>query len=668
MIVEMRRVLVFGPKRLLRGVVEEIQRLGALHIERVETEGHAIGALRLDEAASAAQASLERTRLRASSLLGLLPAAPPVPGVRGDSAAAGASADPEALIDPEALLDPEAIDAALAGIEAEVAALTRRRLEAKEEFDLIRTYEGAVRVLSPLLGALSGSRALESVGFILRGKDLSVVTALRNQLSELTGGRIEVVSRTIEEGKIGVVVAFLRRDAEAVRGWLTRAGISELRLPARYAGEGPAEAVRQMERRRAELPDEMAAIAAELAEVARRCRSRVEAILALTADRLAQLRTLPHLAQSQYAFILHGWAPAGRVAEVRGALRARFGGEVIVHDQPADPHHAEQVPVLLDNPPAIKPFQRLLGLFKPPRYGTLDPTVYLAIFFPIFVGIVIGDVAYGALLFAFGWWMRQKARRGEAWDVALGSIEMGIRIAPPALADVSWIVRAMAGWTMLFGALYLEIFGNLVEHHLGLHPIFNRVSLATDFFYMTVAIGLVQVALGYLLHLRLALRHRHAVGVFESLAMVCGVAALLVLLGAAGNTVIPSSLTGLGVALAGGFLVFLLVGIAMNRFALMWLLEAISGMGNVLSYARLFGIGLAAAVLANVSNELGSVMGPAWVGVLVGIVIQMVFFAFTFAGHVIQPARLNWVEFLTKLKYHDETGNSYQPLHKTGGD
>lgn len=662
MIVEMRRVLVFGPKRLLGGVVEEVQRIGSLHIDRVEAPDGSVSAVQLGEEASAAQAALERARLRASGLLSLLPAVPPAPG---DSAAPSvADGDPS---DPDALADPETLDAALAGIETEVAALTRRRLEAEEELDLIQTFESALRVLSPLLGALSGSRALESVGFILRGKDLSVVASLRNQLSELAGGRIEVASRTIEEGKIGVVVAFLRRDAETIRGWLTRAGISELRLPARYAGSGPAEAVRQMERRRAELPGELAGITASLADVSRRHRPRVTALWALIADRLAQLRATVHLAQSRYTFILHGWAPADRIVEVRGTLQARFGRDVLVQDLPADPHDAAQVPVLLDNPSVIRPFQRMLGLFKPPRYGTLDPTIYLAVFFPVFVGMVIGDVAYGAMLFALGWWMRSKARRGETWDVALGSIKMGMRIAPTVLADMSWIIRVMATWVILFGGLYLEIFGNLIEHHFGWHPIFNRVTQATAFFYMTVAVGAVQVALGYFLHMVLAVRHRHLVGVLESLAMLSGVAALLLLLGGMGN-IVPPSLMGLGVVLVGVFLAFFLVGVALKPSSLMWLLEVISGMGNVLSYARLFGVGLAAAVLANVSNELGGAMGPVWVGVVVGILIQMIFFAFTFAGHVIQPARLNWVEFLTKVKYHDETGNSYQPLHKTGGD
>jgi V/A-type H+-transporting ATPase subunit I len=173
--------------------------------------------------------------------------------------------------------------------------------------------------------------------------------------------------------------------------------------------------------------------------------------------------------------------------------------------------------------------------------------------------------------------------------------------------------------------------------------------------------------IGYLLHLIQAMRHRHIVGVIESLAMMCGVAGLIAVLGARGNQ-FPQAFMSPGIVLLGAFLVFFLVGVVLSRTALMWLLEAISGMGNVLSYARLFGVGLAAAVLANVANELGGPIGPVWVGALIGILIQLVFFLFTLPGHVIQPARLNWVEFLTKFKYHDETGNSYRPFQKTGGD
>jgi len=649
-IVPMHRVLVVGPKRLLGPVLDEVQRLGVVHVDRIEAEEAPAGAVEVDEATAARLQALERLLTRIDGLLKLLPPA-------------SGPAEAAALADA----DDAALDAAVGEIEAEVQALVRRRLEAEEELELIRTYEGAVRVLSPLLGALEGSRHLESVGFIMRGKDLSVVQALREQLAARTGGRVEVVSRIVEEGKIGVVVAYLHRDADAVRGFLTQAGISELRLPARYAQYPPLEAVRHMERRRAELPADLEAIGQQLAEAARRHRPRLAAMRALVADRLAQLRTLPHLGQSRYTFILHGWVPAPRVREVRGVLRTRFGGDVVVYDAPADPHEAEHVPVLLDNPAPIRPFQRMLALFKPPRYGTLDPTIFLAVFFPLFVGIVIGDVAYGALLFAFGWWLRAKARRGETWEVGVGPVQLGMKLGPAALADASWIIRVMAAWSMLFGALYLEVFGNLLEHHLGLHPLFNRVELTIAFFKFTVALGLVQIVLGYVLHLVVAVRHRHTFGVLESLAMLSGVLGLVAVLGAMGGQ-LPAAVQRPGMLLLGAFVLFVALGVVVSRFALMWLLEAISGMGNVLSYARLFGVGLAAAVLANVANELGGQLGPVWVGVLAGIAFQLVFFLFTIAGHIIQPARLNWVEFLTKVKYHDETGNSYQPLHKTGGD
>ncbi len=647
MIVEMNRVLLFGPKRLLAGVLDEVQRIGAVHIDRIEAEEGPLAAMGVDQEAAAEQAALERLRVRVDGLLGLLPEVPGEPTRSGEPMPTGI----------------DAIDAAVVAIEAEVQGPSRRRVELQEELELIHMYEGAVRVLAPLHGALAGSRSLKTVGFILRSKDLTVVAALRHQLAEMTEGRVEVVSRVIEEGKIGVVVAFLHRDAETIQRFLTQAGISELRLPERYGGMGPMEAIRLMEQRLAALPAELDAVRNALTAAARRYRPQLMALRAPVADRLAQLRVLPNLAQSRYAFVVHGWAPAATMTEIRATLRRRFGDDVVVYDAPADPHEAAQVPVLLDNSPALRPFQRLLGLFRPPRYGTLDPTLYLAIFFPIFVGLVIGDVAYGALLFAFGWWMRNKARRGETWVVPL----VGFRLSPAVLVDASWIIRVMSTWTIIFGVFYLEFFGNLLEHHLGWHPIFNRVELTTAFFALTISLGIVQVMLGYVLHLILAARHKHAFGIVESLAMICGVLGLLAVLGAMGKQ-LPQTLFTPGVFLLMAFLAFVLIGVVMNRFALMWLLEAISGMGNVLSYARLFGVGLAAAVLANVANQLGGLVGSIWVGIVVGVFIQMIFFIFTIPGHIIQPARLNWVEFLTKVKYHDESGNSYRPLEKTGGD
>src|SRR5574337_1076994 len=102
MIVEMRRVLVFGPKRLLGQVIEEVQRLGMVHIDRIEAkEAPTVQPLQLAEEETKAVQVLERALVRVDGLLGLLPPVPADPG-------------------------PSPADSSLDAIDAETTALDRR--------------------------------------------------------------------------------------------------------------------------------------------------------------------------------------------------------------------------------------------------------------------------------------------------------------------------------------------------------------------------------------------------------------------------------------------------------------------------------------------------------------------------------------------------------------
>jgi V/A-type H+-transporting ATPase subunit I len=657
MIVEMSRVILLGPKRLLGDVTDAVQRLGVMHVDRVEAEE--IPQLRPVEPGSqeeAQQRRLEALLARTRGLLELLPRVGPVeiPDLQDRS-----------LDELEALLEP---------VEREARELVRRRAEAEEELELVRSYEGALRVLSPLLAALQGSRHFETYGFVLRGKAMPAVTALHQELDRITGGRVEVVSRQIDDRTIGVVVAFHRRDAEPVRSFLQRAGITELRLPARFADRPATEAVQEMARLREQLPQVVADCQRRLEALSRSARGTVQAVEARVRDELAKLEVLPSFAQSRYTFIVHGWVPTREVPRLRAALRQRFGDEVVVVDSPADPHDHEEaahVPVALDNAPAVRPFQLLLSIFRPPRYGTWDPSPLLALTFPLFVGLVIGDVGYGALFFALGWWMRNRARRGQALEVGL----LNLRMAPETLQAVSWIVRVIAVWVMLFGALYAEVFGNLPELLFHVHPLFDRVRAQRDlYFQLIVLLGMVMIYGGLVGHLVQAARHRHLRGVFESAVMILTLTWVLLLLGGLSGllpaSVVPVSWSFLWAALA----VFAL-GLAFRAANPMWFLESATAFGHVLSHARLMAFGLAAAALATAANELGPSMAETFgLGGVVGMVVaslisalaQVLFFVFTIVGHVIQPARLHWVEFFTKVKYHEETGQPYRPFQRTG--
>jgi V/A-type H+-transporting ATPase subunit I len=651
MIVEMSQVIVLGPKRLLGQVIDEVQQLGALHIDRIESdEGSAVSRMQLGDAETQTLQALERVLSRVDGLLTLLP---PLPVQAGPPPSDGTV---------------DVLEAEVAELERKVKDLTRRRLELEEERTLIASYEGAVRVLSPLLAALSGSKAVESIGFLLSARDLTAAAAVRNELMKATDGRVEVLSRVVDENRIGIVVAFLRHDGERVRAVLSRAGVAELRLPARFAQDQPTETIATMERRKAELPAELDRLDRELASINAATRSRLLALRAWFADQLAQLKVVPELAQSKYTVILYGWAPTHTVDEIRGLLRARFGSDVMVVDEPVNPHEeVERVPVLLDNHPLIRPFQRLLALFRPPRYGTWDPSPVMAITFPIFVGLVIGDVGYGVLLFWLGWVFRKKAKAQQALELRL----LNLRFPPPLLMDISFLLRVTAIWIITFGVIYGEAFGNVPELVFHVQPLFNRVEDTTRYFLFIIAAGIFMIFLGLLVHLTLAIRHRHTVGVFESFVIMLGTAGLLLFLGARG-AMLPAGWAVIGLYFFLAAVVVAAVSLVVERDVIkrvLWLLESTAAFGHILSHARLMAFGLAAAALATAANQLGAQAGGLGVvGIIVSILVaaffQSLFILFTILGHVIQPARLHWVEFFTKFKFHEESGRPYQPFHK----
>ena len=125
------------------------------------------------------------------------------------------------------------------------------------------------------------------------------------------------------------------------------------------------------------------------------------------------------------------------------------------------------------------------------------------------------------------------------------------------------------------------------------------------------------------------------------------------------------------VVLGLGLAVFLL-GMVLSRVFLM-LIELASNAGNILSYLRLFAVGLSAALVANLATDLGfaightlPVIGPI-LGIIVGLAVHIIAITLTIIGHTLQPLRLNYVEFFKNFGFYDESGRPYQPFRLLGG-
>src|SRR5438105_1713899 len=346
---------------------------------------------------------------------------------------------------------------------------------------------------------------------------------------------------------------------------------------------------------------------------------------------------MAQMPQSRYAFILYGWVPTGRVPAVRDGLRKRYGREVTVYDEPAPVHHAERVPVLLDNPRWLRPFELFLGIFDPPKYGTFDPTIYFAIGMPLWVGLIIGDVGYGLVLLALIRWLGAKAAAGRPWRAVVGGMDFGFTMSPAVLRSAATVLSWMTASTLLFGIVFGELFGDLPGRFIhqfinpGWHPWFDRLEFITAYLYLSIGFGLAHVYLGLIMEMVKAVRHGERRELLEAIALASGGTTIFLWLATQVRVLPASFFSPLMAASAVLFLLSLLLSFTAG--SLLWVMEAISTFGAIVSYARIAAVGIASVALAILANTLGSQHSGGYVffvmGILIGVVAHVMFFGLT---------------------------------------
>jgi len=303
----------------------------------------------------------------------------------------------------------------------------------------------------------------------------------------------------------------------------------------------------------------------------------------------------------------------GEGAERQPEARADGGA---VHDRPmrgGDP------PVVQENPGPAGPFELLVDVVNLPRYHELDPTVILWLTFPAFFGFMIGDVGYGLLYVAIGYWL---------WDSTDSD----------ALGSLGGVALWSGGFTILFGFLYGEIFGlhmlgailwGTEESaglllNLGHAPIEKGLSPATLEFaqlwlVVSLLLGVLHLTVGWIFGFVNDLSHGLEDAITENVSWLLLMFGVWVWIfsGAGGNapTIMVGresvlaefvgfagfsggvGLAGLGVAAVG----LVLVGVGEGGVGI---IESLNVLVNVLSYTRIAAVLLAKAGMAFVVNLL----------------------------------------------------------------
>ncbi len=364
--------------------------------------------------------------------------------------------------------------------------------------------------------------------------------------------------------------------------------------------------------------------------------------------------------------VMEGWAETERSAQV-DALLEEYPNVVYIK---SDPTPEDNTPVKLKNGWFARIFELVGDMYARPRYGTIDLTPFFAPFYMLFFGICLNDAGYGLILLAMGLWLLRKNRK------------------PGMMRQAAWFATMCAAATILFGLFCGSFFGVNMQEWVPLkadgEPLFRFFDFQNRFFSIALAIGMVQILFGMLISICVTARTfgvRYSLGTMGWFIMLlaASVAGGLPMLNPA--WVIPgfgTSSVAFYVVLGIGAVLMLFFNTPgrnplLNLGSGVWnLYNNITGLlSDVLSYIRLFAIGLSGGVLALVFNSLAEGFVPEGAHIVVRILIML---PILLIGHginlfmstissFVHPMRLTFVEFYKNAGFEMATRN-FEPLRK----
>ncbi|HSA54906.1 MAG TPA: V-type ATPase 116kDa subunit family protein [Gemmatimonadaceae bacterium] len=620
MIIPMAKVRVLGPREAIDAALRAVQDFGLLHL------GDASRLPGLDPPALDARTARHRRHaLRTlDDIDDALNALGPSAALRGDADAALRPGDAVRW----------ARNARRTGRAARRLAGRAQALE--EERRLLERYREFLAAIRPVLARLAGTPRLTSYAVVVPASGGGALDVLLTALRAEIGPEFASAVRVLPGGDVAVLLVLPLDFARRLEAKLAEARVPEIPLPAAYQGAPLSEAVPRMIARLERIPRDVAEVEREQRRLAESQRDELTHARVALHDWLARIDAHLRCGVTARAFALEGWLPVARVGELRRRVRERAGDAVVVEEIARESWAAEDAPVVLSNPRIFRPFESIVRILPLPRYGSLDPTPYVAVFFPMMFGMMMGDIGYGLVLAAAALVVHRRTRPGSLPNVAA-------EIAGPC-----------AAFAIVFGALYGELFGDLGRRWFGVHALaFDREESILAAMAVTMGLGLVHVLLGLVLGVVSAARHepRQALGRGISAVMVLlVVVALLVAF-----EVLPSGLmTPTVIALLVAFPVLILVE------GFLAPIELLATLGNVLSYVRIMALGTASVMLAVVANRMVGTIGSTVVGFVFALLFHLVNFAIGVFSPSVHAMRLHFVEFFGK--FYSPGGRRYEPF------
>ena len=635
MLQEMKRIQVIGPKAELGPAVDVLYEAGTLHIE------NAPDIISKDEISLAGVREEEAEEI--AGLLGTITAiSAALPAIADDPVTqAGIQADLEKKTHAELVAQAREI---ISTLETTTRELSAKKTELSLSVTNLNRYEKVLDIIQPVEKELPALEGFEVTVLLIQEEHRDVLGLIKKELDTITGNRFEMTATTVDADTLAAIMVFPKKYSEEIHAFIYSVNVNEVRLPKEYAGRPFYEMYALLGENRIRAQEAIARIDQDLLTLSNTWYPKLAVLKKRLSQIHAEVSVFRNFGVSEYIFVIMGWVPKKYLGRTKKMIHDRFADRVIVHEVPVTEKDMENAPVSYDHPPWVRPFEFVMQLVSPPRYLEIDPTPILAIFFPLFFGLMVGDIGYGFIILACGLVIRY---RFQAVAFAKNIANILIISSVPAI---------------IFGFLFGEFFGDLGETLGWLHPVqvlgitWNRVDAMIPMLILAITIGVIHVFLGLFIGIRNAIITKKRKHLYEKTGMLLMITAIIVLVAMLAK-IVPSSAVYPAVVLIVIALPLILVGAGVFGT-----IEVMSTVGNILSYSRLMAIGMASVILAMVANRLSGAFAFAIIGIIVALMLHMLNVILAMFSPSIHAVRLHLVEFFSK--FYEGGGTPYKPFKR----
>ena len=386
------------------------------------------------------------------------------------------------LSETEGIVDVEKIRPTVEQIEDEIKQVNDQLTAEKKHLEQL---ESTLHQLEPIedvdidISSLRDSRYLFST--------LGLIPTANVDRMQTSLARVPHVFLTLrsDPAKPVVWLAGAKANADVLERAARSAYLNPVTLPEDYRGT-PANIIKSLNSTIESVQKTIADLQARLEKLADARKDQLCDLLWQAHTSRVMADAIVRFGQLRHTYLITGWVPVSDLDGLTARLK-QASKEILIENLPTFRYGENQhVPVALLNNKFLKPFQMLVNTYSRPSYGELDPTILMAISFPLLYGAMFGDLGQGLILLVLGLLIHN-------------------RIFAKGLQSLGLLIAYCGAAAAVFGYLYGSIFGfegHLIDEYLHFHfqplwisPIENILSVLS----IAIDAGIILLFIAFLL-------------------------------------------------------------------------------------------------------------------------------------------------------------------------